>query len=92
MPESATAARATYATLRFEQDGHVGRLTLARPEKLNSFTLEMWRELRELGEELLRDPGDLRALVVIGEGRAFSSGIDTCVFSEDRSADRPRRG
>jgi enoyl-CoA hydratase/carnithine racemase len=86
MPEPATAARSKYATLRFEQDGHVGRLTLTRPEKLNSFTLEMWRELRELGEELLRDPGDLRVLVVIGEGRAFSSGIDTSVFSEDRSA------
>jgi enoyl-CoA hydratase/carnithine racemase len=86
MPESATAARSKYATLRFEQHGHVGRLTLTRPEKLNSFTLEMWRELRELGEELLRDPRDLRALVVIGEGRAFSSGIDTSVFSEDRSA------
>jgi enoyl-CoA hydratase/carnithine racemase len=86
MPESATAARSAYATIRFEQDGHVGRLTLTRPEKLNSFTLEMWRELRELGEELLRDPGDLRALVVIGEGRAFSSGIDTSVFSEPRSA------
>jgi enoyl-CoA hydratase/carnithine racemase len=86
MPESATAARSKYATLRFEEDGHVGRLTLNRPEKLNSFTLEMWRELRELGEELLRDPRDLRALVVIGEGRAFSSGIDTSVFTEDRSA------
>lgn len=86
MPESATTARSKYATLRFEQDGHVGRLTLTRPEKLNSFTFEMWRELRELGQELLRDPGDLRALVVIGEGRAFSSGIDTSVFTDDRSA------
>jgi enoyl-CoA hydratase/carnithine racemase len=85
MPEPAPVARSEYATLRFDQDGHVGRLTLTRPEKLNSFTLEMWRELRELGEKLLGDPGGLRALVVIGEGRAFSSGIDTSVFSEPRS-------
>jgi enoyl-CoA hydratase/carnithine racemase len=68
-------------TLRLEQDGHVGRLVLARPDKLNSFTIEMWDELRALGEDLLADPGDLRALVVIGEGRAFSSGIDTSVFT-----------
>jgi len=67
-------------TLRFERDGHVGWLRLDRPEKLNSFTIEMWRELRELGEEL-RDDAELRALVVIGEGRAFSSGIDTSVFA-----------
>ncbi|HEX6312030.1 MAG TPA: enoyl-CoA hydratase/isomerase family protein [Acidimicrobiia bacterium] len=67
-------------TLRLERDGHVGWLYLDRPDKLNSFTIEMWRELAELGDELRTDP-DLRALVVIGAGRAFSSGIDTSVFS-----------
>ena len=71
-----------YATLQFERDGHVGWLRLSRPDRLNAFTPEMWRELREIGEELRADP-DLRALVVIGEGRAFSSGIDTSVFSGD---------
>lgn len=71
----------SYNTLHYEP-GRVGRLTLCRPDRLNSFTIEMWRELRELGEELCADPGELRALVVIGEGRAFSSGIDTSVFSE----------
>lgn len=68
-------------TLRLELDGHVGHLILDRPDKLNSFTTEMWRELRELGQSLCADPGDLRALIVIGAGRAFSSGIDTTVFS-----------
>jgi enoyl-CoA hydratase/carnithine racemase len=67
-------------TLRFDRDGHIGWLRLDRPERLNSFTIEMWRELGELGDELVAD-ADLRALVVIGEGRAFSSGIDTSVFS-----------
>ena len=69
-------------TLRFEQDGHVARLTMNRPEKLNAFSVEMWDEMRELGDRLLADPGDVRALVLIGEGRAFSSGIDTSVFVE----------
>lgn len=72
----------TYATLRFERDGSVGWLRLFRPDRLNAFTVEMWRELRELGEEI-RDDAELRALVVIGEGRAFSSGIDTSVFAGD---------
>jgi len=60
-----------YSTLRFETEslgtgGTVGRLVLDRPDTLNAFTVEMWREMRDLGAELLADPGDLRALVVIG--------------------------
>ncbi len=74
---------ADWNTLRLEVDGHVAHLHLARPEKLNSFTQEMWGELKTLGEQLCADPGDVRALVVIGEGRAFSSGIDTSVFTSD---------
>jgi enoyl-CoA hydratase/carnithine racemase len=67
-------------TLRLERDGHIGWLRLDRPDKLNSFTVEMWRELATLGDQLRDDP-ELRALVVIGSGRAFSSGIDTSVFT-----------
>jgi enoyl-CoA hydratase/carnithine racemase len=69
-------------TLRFELEGHVARLTMNRPDKLNAFSTEMWDEMRELGARLVADPGDIRALVLIGEGRAFSSGIDTSVFAE----------
>ena len=74
-----------YATIRFDREGPVGWLRLSRPDRLNAFTPEMWRELRELGAEL-RDDLELRALVVIGEGRAFSSGIDTSVFAGDTAA------
>lgn len=70
-----------HKTLRLERDGGVGWLRLDRPDRLNSFTIEMWNELAELGAGLVANPGDLRALIVIGEGRAFSSGIDTSVFS-----------
>ena len=69
-----------FETVEFTRDGHIGWLRLNRPEKLNSFTIHMWQELRALGKEL-RDDADLRALVVIGKGRAFSSGIDTSVFT-----------
>ena len=69
-----------YETVELQRDGTVGWLHLNRPDKLNSFTIQMWQELRALGKEL-RDDADLRALVVIGNGRAFSSGIDTSVFT-----------
>jgi enoyl-CoA hydratase/carnithine racemase len=71
----------SYETIEFERDGSVGWLRLARPERLNSFTVAMWHEMRALGQEL-RNDADLRAVVVIGKGRAFSSGIDTTVFTE----------
>lgn len=84
-PEAATTGPEArrFETIRFERDGFVGWLRLDRPDKLNSFTPLMWRELGELGAQLLGDPGDLRSLVVIGEGRAFSSGIDTSVFTAE---------
>ena len=70
--------------LIFERQGHVGWLRLNRPDKLNSWTFAMWEEIAKLGEELVAD-GDLRALVVIGQGRAFSSGIDTSSFNPANS-------
>jgi len=62
-------------TLIFERQGRVGWLRLNRPAKLNAQTPQMWTELRALGETL-RGDAELRCLVVTGEGRAFSSGID----------------
>jgi enoyl-CoA hydratase/carnithine racemase len=76
-----------FETLRFERTGHVATVVLNRPDKLNSFTPKMWAELRTLGRSLVDGPGDIRALVVRGEGRAFSSGIDTSVFGTGLSAE-----
>ena len=71
---------ATYDTIEFTRDGPVAWLRLNRPDKLNCFTIQMWQEMRALGIAVQGDP-DIRALVVIGNGRAFSSGIDTSVFT-----------
>ena len=79
-----------YATLHFERDGHVGWLRLSRPDRLNSFTPEMWRELREIGEELRDDP-ELRALVVIGDGRARAASTRRSSPATRSTATRSRR-
>jgi len=62
-------------TISYEQVGTVGWLRLNRPDRLNAMTFEMWDEMAKLGESL-GDDSSLRCLVVMGEGRAFSSGID----------------
>ncbi|MCY4386736.1 MAG: enoyl-CoA hydratase/isomerase family protein [Desulfurellaceae bacterium] len=70
--------------VRYEQVGHIGWLRLNRADKLNAMTPQMWQELRELGQTLSTEAhareNQLRVLVVIGEGRAFSTGIDTSAF------------
>jgi enoyl-CoA hydratase/carnithine racemase len=71
-----------FETIRLEVHDHVATLVLDRPERLNAFTIRMWDEMRALGRSLVDDPGDIRAMVVRGEGRAFSSGLDTSVFAE----------
>jgi len=75
-------------TLEFERRGRVGWLRLNRPEKLNAMNGTLWAELAELGPRLRDDP-DLRALVVIGNGRAFSAGIDLSTFDSGVEAGAP---
>jgi len=61
--------------LKWEKRNEIALLTLSRPHALNSFDLEMMEEHRRRLEEFEADD-DLRVLVYIGEGRAFSTGID----------------
>jgi enoyl-CoA hydratase/carnithine racemase len=64
------------AGIRWERDGPVATVTLCRPDVLNAQTPAMWSALRDIGQNL---PGDVRVVVVRGEGRAFSAGIDLAV-------------
>src|SRR4051812_43948769 len=74
--------------VRFTRDGHVGRLTLHRPDKLNAQTPAMWLHMAKLGEQLLGDAGaDLRVVVVEGVGRSFSAGIDITAFTGGGATD-----
>jgi len=55
--------------------GPVRHLVLARPEKRNALSLALYRELRAAADEAAVDPA-VRAVVVRGEGPAFSAGND----------------
>jgi 2-(1,2-epoxy-1,2-dihydrophenyl)acetyl-CoA isomerase len=84
-------------TLRIEIDGEIGTLTLDRPDSLNSMSPELIGEL-VTASSWLADRARLRALIVTGEGRAFSSGGDVNWFKsgvDDEDLDLPsevRRG
>jgi methylglutaconyl-CoA hydratase len=60
------------SALRIEQDGHVLRVTLARPERRNAFDANLISELTKA----FADVGDARAVVLAGEGESFCAGAD----------------
>ena len=53
-------------------------VVLDRPDRLNAQTPHTWAALADAGRSL---PGDVRVVVVRGEGRAFSAGLDRAAFS-----------
>jgi 2-(1,2-epoxy-1,2-dihydrophenyl)acetyl-CoA isomerase len=61
----------SYETILFEP-GPVARITLNRPDRLNSFTAHMHEELRDA----LANLGEARVLVLTGAGRGFCAGQD----------------
>jgi 2-(1,2-epoxy-1,2-dihydrophenyl)acetyl-CoA isomerase len=65
----------SYEMLIWEQDAGVGRLTLNRPDSLNAWTGEFGHELKQVIEGDAAD-GSVRAVLITGAGRGFSSGAD----------------
>ncbi|HEY4069977.1 MAG TPA: 2-(1,2-epoxy-1,2-dihydrophenyl)acetyl-CoA isomerase PaaG [Sphingomicrobium sp.] len=61
-----------YETIDFKADGSVARITLNRPDRLNSFTARMHEELRDG----LQNLGEARVVVLTGAGRGFCAGQD----------------
>jgi 2-(1,2-epoxy-1,2-dihydrophenyl)acetyl-CoA isomerase len=59
----------------WERDGGVGRITLNRPESLNAWNKDLGRLMKDAVTQRATDPG-VRAVLVTGAGRAFSSGAD----------------
>ena len=61
-----------YETILFERREAIARITLNRPDRLNSFTVQMHEELRDA----LANLGDAQVLILTGAGRGFCAGQD----------------
>jgi enoyl-CoA hydratase/carnithine racemase len=68
-----------YATIIVEKKGHIGWITLNRPEAKNTFTGPLARELNT-ALEALDDDDDVRVVVIRAAGKHFSTGIDLGEF------------
>lgn len=58
-----------------EKKGNVGIITLNRPDKLNAFNDELTFRLQDALKEMEKDK-EVRAIIITGSGRGFSSGQD----------------
>lgn len=63
-------------TIEFVKQGHVAQITLSRPNKLNSMTDDMAKQLAKVTREINQDH-EIRAVILTGAGeRSFSAGSD----------------
>lgn len=70
---------------KVEKDGAVAHLIMNRPDKLNAMNKAFWAELPRLIRALEED-GATRAMVLSGEGRHFTAGMDLAAFADVAAA------
>lgn len=78
------------ASFRYEERDRIARLTLNRPERLNSLTFEVYEELATTFRAL-RTRRAVRAVLLSGEGRGFCSGGDHDAIIQPLIESNPKR-
>ncbi len=68
------------ALIELEQRGHVGLITINRPEALNALNVQALRELDSVLDQV-EAAEDLYVLIITGAGRAFVAGADISEMS-----------
>ncbi len=81
---------AGFETIEFNVDGGLARLTLNRPDKLNSFNAQMHEEVRAALATVEDD--DIRCLLITGNGRGFCAGQDLSNRATATDAEPPDLG
>ena len=66
---------ADYETVNLVRDGALATIELDRPEVMNAWNTQLGTDLRDAVETVAGDDS-VRAVVIRGAGRAFSSGAD----------------
>lgn len=59
----------------YEKEAGIATIKLDRPQVLNAMNKQLWLDFQEALEGARKDP-DVKAVIITGEGRAFSTGAD----------------
>ena len=68
------------ARVSIEYENYVARVTLTRPDKMNALDDKMIKAIIAAGEDVAAS--DARAVILSGEGRSFSAGLDVTSFAK----------
>jgi enoyl-CoA hydratase/carnithine racemase len=75
-----------FVNVTYRVEGPAGFVVLDRPDKLNAFTFRMVEEIRSAVDEAAADPSVV-AVVITGNGRGFSAGLDTGDLAKSASGE-----
>jgi enoyl-CoA hydratase len=64
-----------------EQTGNIATIYLNKPEKRNAMDFSFWKELPEVVSKIDNEKS-IRAFVIAGRGKSFSTGLDVTNFSD----------
>lgn len=70
----------TFETLEIAVEGSIGRMTLARPDRLNALSRQTLQDLAAAAR-WFDTQRDVKVVVVSGQGRSFSAGFDLNDFA-----------
>lgn len=73
--ETKTREMHGYSTISTALNDYVLEININRPEKLNSLTIQFFRDLLDVFN-FIRDSADVRVVIISGQGRVFSAGLD----------------
>ncbi|MBL4781974.1 MAG: enoyl-CoA hydratase/isomerase family protein [Porticoccaceae bacterium] len=71
----------SYQAIKFQREGSIARITLARPDAANALNFAMGEELYEVAKICQSDAG-IRAVILDAEGKIFCAGGDVMAFAE----------
>ena len=61
--------------VKYKREGHVGYITLDRPDRRNAMNTALWKDLdKAIG--MAEEDEEARVVILRGEGKAFCAGID----------------
>jgi enoyl-CoA hydratase len=77
-----------FECILYEKEEGIATIKLNRPKVLNAMNKQLWLDFQDALEDVMNDP-EIKALIITGEGRAFSTGADL-KDSKDRTIEQYR--